>query len=41
MANHIAIVGPSDIENFASAPVNPGSAVGEEIASFFDIDFGL
>lgn len=41
MADCIAVIGPSNIESFASAPVNAGSAVGEEVASFFDIDFGL
>lgn len=41
MASCIAVVGPADIDNFASGPIAAGSAVGEEIASFFDIDFGL
>jgi uncharacterized membrane protein YjgN (DUF898 family) len=41
MADCITVVGPADIDDFASAPVKPGSAVGEEVASFFDVDFGL
>jgi uncharacterized membrane protein YjgN (DUF898 family) len=40
-ASCITIIGPADIADFSSAPLSGGSAVGEEIASFFDIDFGL
>jgi uncharacterized membrane protein YjgN (DUF898 family) len=41
MADCITVIGPADIDDFVSAPVKPGSAIGEEVASFFDIDFGL
>jgi len=41
MANCISVTGPEDIGIFQSMPVLAGSAVGEEVASFFDIDFGL
>ncbi len=41
MADCIAVTGPSDVGNFRSRHTFPGSAVGEEVASFFDLDFGL
>lgn len=41
MASCISIIGSTDIEDVTSAPVTSGSAVGEELASFLDIDFGL
>jgi uncharacterized membrane protein YjgN (DUF898 family) len=41
MASCLTVIGSADIEDFASAPVAAGSAVGEEVAGFFDIDFGL
>jgi uncharacterized membrane protein YjgN (DUF898 family) len=41
MASCISVTGPEDIGIFQSNPVAAGSAVGEEVASFFDIDFGL
>ncbi|MEP6829908.1 MAG: YjgN family protein [Rhizomicrobium sp.] len=41
MASCIAITGPSDIGNIQSRLIPPGGAVGEEVASFFDLDFGL
>jgi uncharacterized membrane protein YjgN (DUF898 family) len=40
-ASRIAVVGAADVDNFTSGHVSAGNAVGEEIASFFDIDFGL
>ena len=39
-ASCITFIG-SRIGDFAGAAVSSGSAVGEEVASFFDIDFGL
>jgi uncharacterized membrane protein YjgN (DUF898 family) len=41
MADCITVIGPADIDDFISTPVPSGNAVGEEVASFFDIDFGL
>lgn len=41
LASCISVIGPTDIGAFQSTPVSAGSAVGEEVASFFDIDFGL
>jgi uncharacterized membrane protein YjgN (DUF898 family) len=41
MASCISVIGNTDIGNVSSAPVAAGSAVGEEMASFLDIDFGL
>src|SRR6185437_8053401 len=39
-AEHIAVIGPNNFDDFTSElPSNPG-AVGEEIASCFDIDIG-
>lgn len=35
------VIGPSNLDEFSGEPVSGGGAVGEEIASFFDIDFGL
>jgi uncharacterized membrane protein YjgN (DUF898 family) len=40
-ASCITFIGSPDIGDFAGAAVSSGSAVGEEVASFFDIDFGL
>lgn len=40
-ASCITVVSSTDIGEFAAPPIKSGSAVGEEIASFFDIDFGL
>jgi uncharacterized membrane protein YjgN (DUF898 family) len=40
-ASCFTVIGATDIGDFAAAPISGGSAVGEEIASFFDIDFGL
>lgn len=39
--SHLAITGPADMEGFASSLASGQGAVGEEIASFFDIDFSL
>ncbi len=41
MASCISVIGVADIGEFTSVPLAAGSAVGEEVASFFDIDFGL
>jgi uncharacterized membrane protein YjgN (DUF898 family) len=41
MASCISVIGSADIGDVTSAPVAAGSAVGEEMASFLDIDFGL
>lgn len=41
MADCITLIGPADIDAFQSLPVPSGNAIGEEVASFFDIDFGL
>lgn len=41
MAECITVIGPADIDAFQSLPVPSGNAIGEEVASFFDIDFGL
>lgn len=41
MADCITVVGPADIDAFQSLPVPSGNAIGEEVASFLDIDFGL
>lgn len=40
-ADHIAVTGLGDINDLTSNVDGTPSAVGEEIASFFDIDFGL
>lgn len=40
-ADHIAVTGSDQVESFLSGPPGAGAAIGEEIASFFDIDFGL
>jgi uncharacterized membrane protein YjgN (DUF898 family) len=40
-ADCITVIGPPDLGEFSGEPMGAGSAVGEEIASFFDIDFGL
>jgi uncharacterized membrane protein YjgN (DUF898 family) len=41
MAGRIAISGPEDMSDFVSNVSGAPGAVGEEIAGFFDIDFGL
>jgi uncharacterized membrane protein YjgN (DUF898 family) len=41
MAECITIIGPADADAFQSMPMPAGNAIGEEVASFFDIDFGL
>jgi uncharacterized membrane protein YjgN (DUF898 family) len=40
-AEHMAIAGSGDIETFTATAGPSPSAIGEEVASFFDIDFGL
>jgi len=40
-ASCITVFGSPDIGDFTGTAVSSGSAVGEEVASFFDIDFGL
>jgi uncharacterized membrane protein YjgN (DUF898 family) len=40
-AEHLAITGPLDMDGFLSEAMAGQGAVGEEIASFFDIDIGL
>ena len=41
IAERITVIGPADIDAFQSLPVPAGNAIGEEVASFFDVDFGL
>lgn len=38
---HIAVTGPAEVDNFVSETALAQGAIGEEIASFFDIDIGL
>ena len=40
-ADHFAISGPADLAGFTSEFVTGQGAIGEEVASFFDIDIGL
>jgi len=41
LATCITAIGPADVADFRSTFAPAGNAVGEEIAGFFDIDFGL
>jgi len=41
MAECMTVIGPADAGDFQSMPMPAGNAIGEEVASFFDIDFGL
>jgi uncharacterized membrane protein YjgN (DUF898 family) len=41
VATHLAVIGSEDASAFASGLDGKQGAIGEEIASFFDIDFGL
>jgi uncharacterized membrane protein YjgN (DUF898 family) len=41
MVEHLAIVGPNNLDGFVSTAASQSGAIGEEVASFFDIDFGL
>jgi uncharacterized membrane protein YjgN (DUF898 family) len=38
---HIAVTGPAETDDFVSDAASRQGAIGEEIASFFDIDIGL
>jgi uncharacterized membrane protein YjgN (DUF898 family) len=40
-AEHMAVTGPADMDEFMSSLVTGQGAIGEEVASFFDIDIGL
>ena len=40
-AEHLAVTGPSDLDGFMSSMMAQQGAIGEEVASFFDIDIGL
>jgi uncharacterized membrane protein YjgN (DUF898 family) len=40
-AEHLAITGPDDTAGFVSELVASQGAIGEEVASFFDVDIGL
>jgi uncharacterized membrane protein YjgN (DUF898 family) len=40
-AGHMALTGADDGDGFTSSPAGARGAIGEEVASFFDIDFGL
>ena len=40
-AERLAVTGPEDMDGFMSDLVARQGAIGEEIASFFDIDIGL
>ena len=41
MAEHIAMIGTPDMQAFAGAGAGSQGVIGEEVASFFDIDMGL
>ncbi|MBN9545549.1 MAG: DUF898 domain-containing protein [Alphaproteobacteria bacterium] len=41
MAECMTVVSPADAGDFQSMPMPAGNTIGEEVASFFDIDFGL
>jgi uncharacterized membrane protein YjgN (DUF898 family) len=38
---HVAVTGPAEMDDFVSENVPAQGAIGEEVASFFDIDIGL
>jgi uncharacterized membrane protein YjgN (DUF898 family) len=38
---HVAVTGPAEMDNFVSESVPAQGAIGEEVASFFDVDIGL
>jgi uncharacterized membrane protein YjgN (DUF898 family) len=40
-AECVTVIGPEDMGEFTAPLIKSGNAIGEEIASFFDIDFGL
>ena len=40
-AEHLAVTGPGEMDGFLSDLVGSQGAIGEEIASFFDVDIGL
>lgn len=40
-ADHIALTGPQSADGFVAGAAAPGNAIGEEVAGFFDFDFGL
>jgi uncharacterized membrane protein YjgN (DUF898 family) len=40
-ASHLAVSGPASMDGFVASAAAAGSAVGEELAGFFDFDFGL
>lgn len=40
-AEHFAITGPAEMDSFMSELASGQGAIGEEIASFFDVDIGL
>jgi uncharacterized membrane protein YjgN (DUF898 family) len=41
VASRMAVSGPANMEGFVASAAAPGSAIGEEVAGFFDFDFGL
>ena len=41
VVQRIAVSGPSDLQGFVSTAASQQGAIGEEVAGFFDIDFGL
>lgn len=41
VAEHLAVTGPDDLGGFTSTLASQQGAIGEEVAGFFDIDFGL
>ncbi len=41
IVDHIGVFGPTDLDGFTSTIASQRGAIGEEVAGFFDIDFGL
>lgn len=41
LASRLSVTGPATMEGFVASAAAPGSAIGEEVAGFFDFDFGL
>jgi uncharacterized membrane protein YjgN (DUF898 family) len=40
-ADNLVITGPGEMDGFISELVGGQGAIGEEVASFFDVDLGL
>jgi uncharacterized membrane protein YjgN (DUF898 family) len=41
VVENLFVTGPDDAEGFVSTAASQSGAIGEEVAGFFDIDFGL